>query len=246
MMMVDSTARLKAAQDPCIRHVVRVPSVACQTPDLAEGTPMQKNELTALTRAHLRRILRRANEIIVAEVVNVASLEDVYKNMGSADQPDYWHPALGREGHIQNLLFAGLRSSGYFTYSQVPYFSTGSSRRSVDLAVWLPDVHRWLYLELEYLGPQSGLLNVPWDAQKLIDDNPTDPRDQLRAVLAYGFGEKSTQLERFRDKYRIGLSTELKGKGFEEILIEERDLTSGPQYVRVQAGLWALGVETVA
>ena len=150
------------------------------------------------------------------------------------------HPALGREGHMLSLVFAGLRASGYLTFAQASYYTPRSNSRFIDLAVWLPDASRWLYLELKPCGAQGGFGNVLLDARKLKDDNPRDPYDQLRGVLAYGFRTESTHQDGFKNKY-VDLSKELKLSGFEEIQIQRREL-EGNEYHYVQTGLWCLGL----
>src|SRR6516165_10480116 len=64
------------------------------------------------------------------------------------------------------------------------------------------DVQRWLYLELEPCGPHFGYLPVLADARKLIDDKPTDHRDQLRALIVYGFRHPVQERDGFPNKYQ--------------------------------------------
>jgi hypothetical protein len=194
----------------------------------------QLEQAVGTTRAHLRRILSRATEIIVDEVLNAASLRAIYQDIGDL------HPAVCREGHMQSLLFAGLRSSGYFTIAEANYFKPMSNSRQIDLAVWLPDVHRWLYLEIEHCGTQAGYGNAFWDAKQLVEDSPVDRADQLRAVLVYGFRTQVNRRDDFKDKYEE-LNAELQKQGFELIQIQDR-LLEGEGFVYVQAGLWVLGV----
>ena len=111
-------------------------------------------------KAHLNRILERVTHIIADEVLNCTSLAATYPAIGDL------HPAFGREGHGQCLLFAGLRASGYFTFAEASYFAPTSTSRQIDLAVWLPDVQRWLYLELKPCGPHWGYQQVIDDAEK--------------------------------------------------------------------------------
>jgi hypothetical protein len=186
------------------------------------------------THAHLRRILSRCIEIIADEVLNSASLSALYPMIGDL------HPAVGREVHVQSLLFAGLRSSGYLTFASANYFVPASNSRQIDLAVWLPDVQRWLYLELEPCGPHFGYLSVLSDARKLIEDNPTDERDQLRALIVYGFRHPFQKKDGFRTKYER-TSAELQRLDFAEVGITHRPL-HGVEYLYVLAGLWALGL----
>src|SRR5260221_7855009 len=79
----------------------------------------------------LRRLLDRVTHIIADEELNCASLARTYPKIGAL------HPALTREGHVQCLLFAGLRASGYFTLAESYYFLPASANRQIDLAVWL-------------------------------------------------------------------------------------------------------------
>src|SRR5262249_27966475 len=99
-------------------------------------------------------------------------------------------------------MFAGLQASGYLTFATANYFKPASNSRQIDLAVWLPDLQRWLYLELESCGPHLGYLPVLADAQKLIDDKPTDERDQLRALIVYGFRHPMQERDGFPKKYQ--------------------------------------------
>jgi hypothetical protein len=78
------------------------------------------------------------------------------------------------------------------------------------------------------------------DAQKLIDDAPTDPRDRLRGLLVYGFRNPVSQPDQFPEKYQT-LGRELGRMGFAEAGISSRTL-DGVQYAYVQVGLWALGL----
>jgi hypothetical protein len=75
---------------------------------------------------HLRRILDRVTQVIADEVMNCASLVSTYPGIGVL------HPAVGREGHVQSLLFDGLRASGYFTFAEANYFAPKSSSRQID------------------------------------------------------------------------------------------------------------------
>jgi hypothetical protein len=104
------------------------------------------------------------------------------------------------------------------------------------MAVWLPDVRAWLYLEVKPCSPYNGFQEVVWDAQKLIDDQPTDPRDQLRAVLAYGFRDPVKGRDGFPNKYKQ-IGDRLLQLGFHELGIRSRVL-EGTEYVYVQAGMW--------
>src|SRR5687767_253224 len=96
---------------------------------------------------HLIRILDRVTHIVADEVLNCSSLTAAYPGIGEL------HPAAGREGHGQSLLFAGLRASGYFTLAEANYSVPGSTSRQIDLALWLPDVQLWFYLEIKPCGP---------------------------------------------------------------------------------------------
>ena len=179
---------------------------------------------------HLLRLLDRVTHIIADEVLNCASLARTYPQVGNL------HPALRREGHVQSLLFDGLRASGYFTLAEANYFVPLSASRQIDLAVWLPDVLVWFYLEVKPCSPYYGVQPVVWDAQKLIDDKPTDLRDRLRGVLAYGFRDRVKERDGFPQKYK-GIITELAPLGFREVGIQCRSL-EGTEYTYVQTGLW--------
>lgn len=185
--------------------------------------------------SHLRRILARSIEAISDEVLNCASLAALYPEIGQL------HPAVYHEAHAQHLLFAGLRLAGYMTIAEANYFAPADNGRRLDLAVWLPDARRWLYLEIEPCGPLYGYQNVLEDATKLVTDDPTDPRNRMRGVLVYGFRDPVTTRDGFRRKYE-NMSTALVGLGFTEIEIRQRSL-DGAEYQYVQAGLWVLGLE---
>jgi hypothetical protein len=146
-----------------------------------------------------------------------------------------------REAHIGSLLFAGLRASGYFTFAQGSYFVPRANGRQIDLTVWLPDVQRWLYLEVEPCGTQAGLGCLLPDARKLIEDDPTDPRDYLRALLVYGFRTPTSHRDMFADKYRERLDTELGQLGFRNVDIINRQVDGDPKITYVQTGLWVVG-----
>jgi hypothetical protein len=98
---------------------------------------------------------------------------------------------------------------------------------------------RWLYLEVKPCDPQAGDTKVLADAEKLIDDNPSDPRDQLRGVFAYGFRWQNTNEARFGQKYK-NLSNKLVVKGFSEVGICKRKFSESTNGY-VQTGLWVLG-----
>jgi hypothetical protein len=185
------------------------------------------------------RVHSRCLEIIADEVQNCASLEKVYgKEIGDI------HPAPCHEVHVQSILFAGLRASGYFTMAGANYFDDRSSpHRQVDLAVWLSDVPTWLYLEIKECEPQGGRGKVLEDARKLKEgDKSNNPRDQLRAVLAYGFKYGKPSTIRYQAKFeKVSKELEEEWK-FEKIAIDHRSL-AGQTYSCVQVGLWAIGLQ---
>jgi hypothetical protein len=182
--------------------------------------------------SHLMRILDRVTHVVADEVLNCASLVATYPDIGEL------HPALGREGHAQSLLFSGLRASGYFTFAEANYATPGSNSRQIDLAVWLPDNQVWIYLEIKPCGPYWGIQAVLADAEKLVADQPTDPRDRLRGVLAFGFRDPVGR-DSFPHKYE-DLSTRLQALGFREVGTRTRSL-EGTTHSYVQAGLWVIG-----
>jgi hypothetical protein len=186
--------------------------------------------------AHLKRIHNRCLESISSEVQNCASLASVY-----GDDLGDIHPAPCREIHVQSVLFAGLRDSGYFTLAGAIYWMPANMRRQIDLAVWIPDVRRWFYLEVKPCEQQGGAANVRSDAEKLRDDRPSDPRDRLRGVLAYGFKYDTAHGDRFPAKFE-GISEELRPIGFAPIAIDSRPLND-TRYPYVQVGLWAIGLD---
>ncbi len=181
---------------------------------------------------HLLRVLDRITHLIADEVLNTVSLALTYPEIGDL------HPALTREGHVQALLFAGLRGSGYFTIAEANYFMPASASRQIDLAVWLPDARLWLYLEVKPCSPHYGYQGVLADAHKLVEDRPADPRDRLRGALAYGLRHPVKEKDGFPEKYRQ-LGAELLPLGFREVGIRRRSL-EGADYLSVQAGLWVI------
>jgi hypothetical protein len=185
------------------------------------------------THAHLCRLLDRVTAIFADEVLNCTSLSKLYPGIGDL------HPAICREGHVQGLLLAGLRASGYYTVAEANYFVPSSNSRQIDLAVWLPDVARWLYLEVKPCHPLYGYQGVLDDAEKLRGDSPTDTRDQLRGVLTYGFRGPAIQRDFFPKKYQE-LGAKLIAMNFQQIGMACRSL-DGTDYSYVQAGLWVLG-----
>jgi hypothetical protein len=186
--------------------------------------------------AHLERIHTRCLEIIADEVQNCTSLAAVYgAKIGEV------HPAPSREVHVQSVLFAGLRASGYFTFAGALYEMPANNRRQIDLAVWLPDDRRWFYMEVKPCEQQGGFGNVVADAQKLLSDRPSDPKDRLRGVLAYGFKYPASGQDRYPMKFEK-ISKRLKPMGFTRISIDHRDV-KGPVYAYVQVGLWVTGLD---
>jgi hypothetical protein len=126
--------------------------------------------------AHLRRIHARCLDIIAEEVQNCSSLADLYGECGNVS------PAFRREVHVQSLLFAGLRSSGYFTMAGVDYFHRDPTSWQVDLAIWLPEALRWFYMELKHCEQQGGYPQALSDRDKFVADGPLDERDRLRGL----------------------------------------------------------------
>jgi len=181
-------------------------------------------------RRHLKRLHQSGLHALANEARRIGVLNDLYDDFG--DQ----HLAELREGHAQAALFEGFRADGYFAEAESYYFE-GNPRRRIDLAVWLPDVRRWLYLEVKPCGPQGGGKKVLGDAKKLLADPSGDIRDQLRGVLAYGF---QRPLEHGRDQYPdkyARLSGRLDKRGFKEIAIGRAELAdTGFEYL--QLGLW--------
>jgi len=180
---------------------------------------------------HLRRIHLSCLDSLANEVRHGLLVKATYPGIGDI------HPGEGREGHVQQLLFMGLRQAGYFTLAETSYFRGRSAGRQIDLGVWIPDVERRLFLEVKPCGPQMGDPQVRRDAKKLVDDNPPDPRDQLRGVLAYGFRDPVNR-DDFPGKYeRTG--EELARLGFEQIGVARRSLEGGA-YTYVQVGMWVI------
>jgi hypothetical protein len=186
--------------------------------------------------AHLKRIHDRCLDIIADEVQNCASLAEAYgMEVGNI------HPAPAREIHVQSVLFAGLRASGYFTLAGSIYDMPANKRRQIDLAIWLPDVRKWFYLEVKPCEQQGGSSNVIADAEKLKNDKPADPRDQLRGVLAYGFKYRTRALDRYPAKFeKIGEA--LEPMEFRQFGPGHRDLNGG-NYRYVQVGMWVIGLD---
>src|SRR5262249_11502168 len=135
----------------------------------------------------------------------------------------------------------GLRASGYFTMAGENYFVPDSTSRQIDLALWIADERRWLFLEVKPCWQQGGYLKVLEDAKKLTTvDKSRDPRDQLRGILAYGFKWAAGPHDEFPEKYE-SLSQELGEKGFTTIGVDKHDL-EGPTYPYIQVGLWVTGL----
>ena len=191
------------------------------------------------TLGHLERLLTRSAEIIADEVRACVSLTKLYDTIGNLETD--LQLSICREAHFGSLLFAGLRASGYFAFAQGNYFRPKAPGRQIDLTIWLPDVQRWLYMEIEPCGTQAGLGCVPTDAKKLIDDAPTDLRDVLRALLVYGFRTPTSHQDLFRDKFHERLDSELAELGFSNIGIVSREVEGDPRITYVQTGLWVVG-----
>ncbi|HEY7158209.1 MAG TPA: hypothetical protein VH575_29925 [Gemmataceae bacterium] len=179
---------------------------------------------------HLLPILDQITKLIADEELNRASLVHTYPGIGDR------YPDMYREGHVQSVLFCGLRTSNYFTIAEANYINPTSIYRKIDLAVWLPDARLWLYLELKPCPPVGAIADVLLDAKKLVDDRPTDPRDRLRGILAYGL-RNPVQWDGFPNKYRQLGEILLRDYGFQEVGIRSRSLKGTPS-LYVQAGLW--------
>jgi hypothetical protein len=193
------------------------------------------------TANQLKRILARSTDIIADEVRNCVSMVKQYNTIGTLEND--LQLSYCREAHFVCLLFAGLRASGYFTIAQGNYFDPGANARQIDLTIWLPDVHRWLYMEVEPCGTQAGLGCVLPDAKKLIADTSKDPRDALRALLVYGFGTLTSHQDGFEEKYRVRLDGKLGELGFSSIGIESRRIEGDPRITQVQTGLWMVAAK---
>lgn len=200
---------------------------------------------------HLGRIHARCIDALVDEVKYTADLYQVYPEIGSI------HPAYEREGHAQHLMSTALRSAGYYTKVETNYPNTMPGyygRRKIDIAAWIPDVRRWLYLEIKTFYHSNGEPGqVIQNANGLISDCPSG--DQLRGLLVYGFffppgslkkiqsevgrQEKQASYEnKFYDKFD-GLGAELTKLGFKEIAIADQDISGEWPYMQV--GLWVIG-----
>jgi len=180
---------------------------------------------------HLKRILDRSIEAVVDEVRNGITLTAIYPSLGKI------HPAEGRERQIQHVVFSAMRSSGYFSLVETNYSKPRDNSRRIDIAAWLPDLSRWLFLEVKPCNPLSGFENVIADAGKLISDDPLATEDRLRGIFVYGFRDTVSR-DQFPQKYSK-MSARLCQLGFTEIGISKRDL-SGTSYNYVQAGLWVI------
>ncbi len=182
---------------------------------------------------HLTRILQRFGDMVRDEVANCATLGAVYPEIGDI------HPALCRERHVQGLFAQAARQAGYFAIAECNYFVPASAGRRIDLGLWLSDLRRWLYLELEPCGPQMGFQAAAVDAQKLVDDVPTDVRDQLRGVVVYGFRDRGVERDGFRSKYEQ-LGTELEKVRYRKVAIRQWPLDGDAEWAYFQAGLWVV------
>jgi hypothetical protein len=97
---------------------------------------------------------------------------------------------------------------------------------------------QWLYLELEPCPPLFGYHSVIADAQKLVDDVPTDVRDQWRSLVVHGFRDRVKARDGFAEKY-AKMAVELEKLGFRQVEIRRCQLES-PDYPYFQAGMWLL------
>jgi len=181
----------------------------------------------------LSRLVDEMMDIFIDEVNRSHSLKK--KNLDIGDI----HPGFTREGHIQCLLFSGLRDRGYESMAEENYFHSTDSSRQLDLAVWIHDIAKWLLLEVKPCSPLFGYQLPLEDAFKLRNDRVTDPRDRLRGVFAYGFRDPVDR-DGFPEKY-ARLSHEMKALDFQEIGIRYRPL-EGTDFVAVQIGLWVTDV----
>ena len=179
---------------------------------------------------HLLRLLSCFNGAIYHEVNNIQSLLKIYPSIGEI------HPAECREQHIQSLFFLGLRSAGYYVHSETQYFYPKSNSRRLDLACWLPEIKKWLFIELEHCSPLSGFKHVLNDAMKFKDDTQKGTLKELKCLLVYGFRDVVTR-DTFPEKYEK-LSNALVQKCFSKIEISRTPLF-GKNYKYLQTGLWA-------
>src|SRR5206468_2275342 len=125
------------------------------------------------------------------------------------------------------------------------YFKPRANGRRIDLAVWLSDSKKWVYIEIEPYGAQAGLpQQLLADAQKLIEDEPADPRDNLRCLIAYGFSYSNSTIEHLRKKYDH-LNAKLTDTGFRLVGIRPRSLDS-PEPANILAGMWIVDPEKTA
>jgi hypothetical protein len=146
------------------------------------------------------------------------------------------------EGHVQSLVFQELRTSKpeYYVESEAPYFCGPKGRREVDLAIWLPPVERWLYLEVKGWLTKKGSKSVRKDAKKLIRDGQRNCQRTLRGILVYGT---------YSSKHRCSIALyesvgdeELeKEMGFARVGIRSKDFSGDDDgWQGLQMGLWCI------
>lgn len=149
----------------------------------------------------------------------------------------YPDPDVCRENQMVTLFAAHLRAGKkkYFTQSESNYYIPNNNRRRIDLAVWLMEKRKWIFIEIEPCNPLGGFLGVLRDSKKLLRDKSKDKRDSMRMLIVYGF-RKHVKKDGFEKKYNK-MSISLIKMGFFKQKKDKIKLTY-PGYEYCQVGIW--------
>ena len=98
-----------------------------------------------------------------------------------------------REIGTAAVLCTHLRNLGFFTRMDW-YFDGNNSLLRPDLAVWLPDSRRLLFLELKRVGQGYPYKGLRRDIKKL-DNISVNPKNSLNGLLVIGFSIQKTNWE---------------------------------------------------
>jgi hypothetical protein len=146
-----------------------------------------------------------------------------------------------RERALVSALAFYIRASGFMVHVEHYWYGDDdgvSSAKTPDLAVRLPKIGKYLFLEAKriYLG-NNAVDRVSEDLDKLT--KPTNPLNKRNGFLAIGFAWDEIEHKRFQNQYR-SFSNITNKYHFREFRIESVDLKNvgDPELKYAIVGIW--------
>ena len=106
-------------------------------------------------------------------------------------------------GLISSLAFY-IRTSGFMVHVEHYWYGDDdgvSDAETPDLAIRLPRVGKYLFLEAKPINPGDNAIDkAGYDLDKLM--KPTNPQNKRNGFLALGFAFENTQHDTFQNKYQ--------------------------------------------